>query len=98
MSAEPLELDRLAEPPRPLPAALAARVRLNGPLVVGLVWLGLSSLGLIAAFRYSPLPGEWYLLWERREAPGWLLSVHKSEHRDKRHALQVSYSYHYEHQ
>jgi hypothetical protein len=96
MSSEPLPLDRLAEPPRPLPSALAARLRLNGAFFVGVVWLALSAVGLIWAVRYAPLPGEWYLLWDRREAPGWLLSVQEHQHQDKQHGVHISYSYHYE--
>jgi hypothetical protein len=98
MSTEPPLLDRLAEPPRPLPPALAARLRLNGAFFVGVVWLALSSVGLIWALRYSPLPGEWHLLRDRREAPGWLLAVQEHQHKDKRQHVTTSYSYRYEFQ
>jgi hypothetical protein len=95
MSAQPPELGRLAGPPRPLPAALAARVRLNTLFVVGVAWLGLSGLGLIAALRHSPLPGEWYLLWDRREAPGWLQGVQKHQSQGKQGAANISFTYRY---
>ncbi len=95
---EPLQLDRLAEPPRRLPAALAARLRLNGWFFGGMVWLALSTVGLIWALRHAELPGEWYLFWDRREAPGWLLSVREHKHKDKQNIEQVSYSYRYEFQ
>jgi hypothetical protein len=81
-----------------LPGALAWRLRLNGALFVGVVWLALSSVGLIWALRHSPLPGEWYLLRDRREAPGWLMGVHQHQSKDRHNATHISYSYHYEFQ
>lgn len=91
----PENLDRLAAPPRALPRPLAVRVWLPGALVAGLVGVGAASAGLLYALRHSPLPGEWHLLWQRREAPGWLTGVRRQEHKDRRGGRQVSFTYSY---
>lgn len=98
MSTDALDLDRLADPPRILPKALAAYVRLNNIFFVGVMWLGLSSFGLVTAIRHYQLPGDWLLLWEKREAPGWLMAVHRHENQGRHNVKHVSYSYHYEFQ
>jgi hypothetical protein len=91
----PENLDQLAPPPRAPPRPLAARVWLHGALVAGLAGVGLASVGFLYALRHSPLPGEWHLLWQRREAPGWLTGVRRHEHKDRKGALQVSFTYSY---
>jgi hypothetical protein len=50
---------------------------------------------VVYALRHAPLPGEWHLFWDRREAPGVVTRFDRREQQDRKKGLQISHTYHY---